>query len=107
MYALNCCQLLPGLAASTFEIEAFAFGVNLSNMTMSGMPFSAYGELVFVIIQNVIILMLIHAKTTNNMMRATGPIVLMGTIHLIVYLCEFNTCIELFILIVSCFAKSH
>ena len=69
-----------GISLVSLEIETFAFGVTLANMLNTGLPFSAYGELVFVMIQNNLLLAIVAGKSDKvSFIRASVPTTLMGT----------------------------
>ena len=82
-----------GISALSLEIESLAYGVSLASMLQSKLPFSAYGDLVFVVVQNAVLLSLVHMKSDVGFVRATAPSAVMGTCtqrHTL--LCDMWTC---------------
>ena len=66
---------VDGLVASAFYIDVGLYIVNIAFHYLKGNPFSLYGELVFILVQNIILVYLywIYTKTTlREMMYVTS-----------------------------------
>ena len=68
-----------GINPLSLEIETFAFAVALANMIQTGLPFSGYGELVFVVSQNLVLDIIVHSRNNAGAVRATAPTAIFGT----------------------------
>ncbi|BBN03249.1 mannose-P-dolichol utilization defect 1 [Marchantia polymorpha subsp. ruderalis] len=65
---------IKGLSKTSFEMEVVGFTIALSYCIYKRIPFSAYGELVFLLLQGIFLLLLIYYHSTN-----LGPATLVKT----------------------------
>lgn len=63
---------IQGLSVASFELEAAGFTIALSYCLFKQLPFSAYGELVFILMQSLLTLMLIYHYSPKR-----GPFMLL------------------------------
>mmetsp|Transcript_31988 Transcript_31988/g.90804 ORF Transcript_31988/g.90804 Transcript_31988/m.90804 type:complete len:238 (+) Transcript_31988:195-908(+) len=61
-----------GLSALTFEIEQVAYGSHMLYSSLRGLPFSAYGEVFLILIQNFVLLGLVYYHKNAS----KGPVIL-------------------------------
>ncbi|XP_031496295.1 mannose-P-dolichol utilization defect 1 protein homolog 2 [Nymphaea colorata] len=83
-----------GLSVVAFELEVVGFTVALAYCLHKGLPFSAYGELVFLLLQAIVLVAIIYyysqplgAKTwiKASLYCAVAPTVLAGQIHPVLF----------------------
>ncbi|KAL2645502.1 hypothetical protein R1flu_013089 [Riccia fluitans] len=65
---------IEGLSKTSFEMEVVGFTIALAYCLYKEIPFSAYGELVFLLIQGIFLLLLIYYYSTD-----LGPLTLVKT----------------------------
>ncbi|MQM08487.1 hypothetical protein Taro_041345 [Colocasia esculenta] len=94
-------QSVRGLSVAAFELEVVGFTIALSYCLHKGLPFSAYGELVFLLIQAIILVAIIyyysHPLGSKTWMKAllypfakiisnlTSPTILAGQIDPVLF----------------------